>query len=82
MNMFAIGVSINGGPRASDLLNLPAAPSFHHEYGSLTCTLEIVDDVHAAIDHIHTHGRQATSFYMLCDSLCTCRVSFFKHYAL
>ncbi|KAM0023450.1 Delta-1-pyrroline-5-carboxylate synthase [Helianthus debilis subsp. tardiflorus] len=54
------GVSINGGPRASPMLNLPAAPSFHHEYSSLTCTIEIVDDVHAAIDHIHKHGSAHT----------------------
>ncbi|KAJ0729690.1 putative glutamate-5-semialdehyde dehydrogenase, Glutamate 5-kinase [Helianthus annuus] len=53
------GVRIKGGPRASSALNLPAAPSFHHEYGSLACTVEIVDDVHAAIDHIHKHGRQS-----------------------
>ncbi|KVI09858.1 Aldehyde dehydrogenase, C-terminal [Cynara cardunculus var. scolymus] len=38
------GVSINGGPRASSMLNLPPAPSFHHEYSSMTCTIEIVDD--------------------------------------
>ncbi|XP_071734120.1 delta-1-pyrroline-5-carboxylate synthase-like [Rutidosis leptorrhynchoides] len=54
------GVSINGGPRACTLLNLPPAPSFHHEYSSLTCTIEIVDDVHAAIDHIHKHGSAHT----------------------
>ncbi|KAI7737596.1 hypothetical protein M8C21_024720 [Ambrosia artemisiifolia] len=54
------GVSINGGPRASSMLNLPAAPSFHHEYSSMTCTIEIVDDVHAAIDHIHKHGSAHT----------------------
>lgn len=59
MNVIVSGVSINGGPKASSMLNLPAAPSFHHEYGSLTCTIEIVDDVHAAIDHIHSYGRQA-----------------------
>ncbi|KAJ0551395.1 putative glutamate-5-semialdehyde dehydrogenase, Glutamate 5-kinase [Helianthus annuus] len=54
------GVRIKGGPRASSALNLPAAPSFHHEYGSLACTVEIVDDVHAAIDHIHKHGSAHT----------------------
>nr|XP_043629817.1 delta-1-pyrroline-5-carboxylate synthase isoform X2 [Erigeron canadensis] len=54
------GVSINGGPRACTLLNLPPAPSFHHEYSSLTCTIEIVDDVQAAIDHIHKHGSAHT----------------------
>lgn len=52
-----LGVSINGGPKACSLLNLPQAPSFHHEYSSMSCTIEIVDDVHAAIDHIHKHGR-------------------------
>ncbi|CAI9273569.1 unnamed protein product [Lactuca saligna] len=54
------GVSINGGPRASSVLNLTPAPSFHHEYGSMNCTLEIVDDVYAAIDHIHKHGSAHT----------------------
>ncbi|GMP23147.1 hypothetical protein CsSME_00000854 [Camellia sinensis var. sinensis] len=51
------GVAIYGGPRASSLLNIPEARSFHHEYCSLACTVEIVDDVYAAIDHIHRHGR-------------------------
>ncbi|CAI9774010.1 unnamed protein product [Fraxinus pennsylvanica] len=49
------GVTIYGGSRASSLLNLPEASSFHHEYSSLACTIEVVDDVYAAIDHIH-HG--------------------------
>ncbi|PON65660.1 Delta l-pyrroline-5-carboxylate synthetase [Trema orientale] len=51
------GVTLYGGPRASSLLNVPEARSFHHEYSSLACTIELVDDVHAAIDHIHKHGR-------------------------
>ncbi|KAL4575062.1 hypothetical protein LXL04_021903 [Taraxacum kok-saghyz] len=55
-----LGVSINGGPKACQLLNLPQAPSFHHEYSSMSCTIEIVDDVHAAIDHIHKHGSAHT----------------------
>lgn len=53
------GVSLFGGPRASPLLSIPEARSLHHEYSSLACTVEIVDDVNAAIDHIHRHGRQA-----------------------
>lgn len=53
------GVILNGGPKASSLLNIPEARTFHHEYNSLACTLEIVDDVFAAIDHIHQHGRHA-----------------------
>ncbi|PPS15679.1 hypothetical protein GOBAR_AA04887 [Gossypium barbadense] len=51
------GVTLYGGPRASSLLNIPEAHSFHHEYSSMACTVEIVDDVQAAIDHIHQHGR-------------------------
>lgn len=51
------GVSLYGGPRASALLDIPEARSFHHEYNSMACTIEVVDDVHAAIDHIHRHGR-------------------------
>ncbi|KZV45466.1 Pyrroline-5-carboxylate synthetase isoform 1, partial [Dorcoceras hygrometricum] len=50
------GVSLYGGPRASSFLNLEEVRSFHHEYNSRACTIEIVDDVEAAIDHIHKHG--------------------------
>lgn len=41
----------------SSVLNIPQAQSFHHEYNSMACTIETVDDVHEAIDHIHQHGR-------------------------
>ncbi|XVF23966.1 hypothetical protein REPUB_Repub13aG0085300 [Reevesia pubescens] len=54
------GVILYGGPRASSLLNIPQARSFHHEYNSMACTVEIVDDVGAAIDHIHQHGSAHT----------------------
>ncbi|XP_010931192.1 delta-1-pyrroline-5-carboxylate synthase isoform X4 [Elaeis guineensis] len=54
------GVTIYGGPRASIELDIPRAHSFHHEYNSMACTIEIVDDVHAAIDHIHRHGSAHT----------------------
>ncbi|KAK2657784.1 hypothetical protein Ddye_010836 [Dipteronia dyeriana] len=54
------GVKLFGGPRASNLLNISETRSFHHEYNSLACTIEIVDDVHAAIDHIHQHGSSHT----------------------
>ncbi|XVF55200.1 hypothetical protein PTKIN_Ptkin06aG0017700 [Pterospermum kingtungense] len=54
------GVTLYGGPRASSLLNLPEAHSFHHEYNSMACTVEIVDDMQAAIDHIHQHGSSHT----------------------
>ncbi|KAM3233808.1 delta-1-pyrroline-5-carboxylate synthase isoform X1 [Capsicum annuum] len=54
------GVSLFGGPKASCVLNIPEANSFHHEYGALACTVEIVEDVNAAIDHIHRHGSAHT----------------------
>ncbi|KAL0671548.1 hypothetical protein Bca4012_034252 [Brassica carinata] len=53
------GVTLYGGPRASAILNIPEAPSFKHEYCSKSCTVEVVDDVHGAIDHIHGHGSSA-----------------------
>lgn len=63
MSSFA-GVTLYGGPRASSLLNIPEAPTFHHEYNSLACTIEIVDDVYAAIDHIHQHGRHVNILFL------------------
>ncbi|KAH9736162.1 Delta-1-pyrroline-5-carboxylate synthase A [Citrus sinensis] len=54
------GVGLFGGPRASKLLQIPETRLFHHEYNSMVCTVEIVDDVRAAIDHIHQHGSAHT----------------------
>lgn len=54
------GVTLYGGPKASSLLNVPLARSLHHEYCSLACTLEIVDDVYAAIHHINLYGSAHT----------------------
>jgi len=51
------GVVIYGGPVAHDKLKVPKVESFRHEYSSMACTLEFVDDVHAAIDHINRYGR-------------------------
>ncbi|KAL9316310.1 hypothetical protein ACSQ67_017311 [Phaseolus vulgaris] len=59
------GVVLYGGPVASSLLNIPQAHSFHHEYSSLACTVEIVDDVYAAIDHINLHGRHVIGFCLI-----------------
>uniref|UniRef100_A0A7N0TFB6 Delta-1-pyrroline-5-carboxylate synthase n=1 Tax=Kalanchoe fedtschenkoi TaxID=63787 RepID=A0A7N0TFB6_KALFE len=54
------GIQLFGGPRAVDLLNIPKTASLHHEYSSMACTVEIVDDIHAAIDHIHQYGSAHT----------------------
>ncbi|KAK4392262.1 Delta-1-pyrroline-5-carboxylate synthase [Sesamum angolense] len=50
------GVTLHGGPRASARLKIPEVQTFHHEYNSRACTIEIVDDVKAAVDHIRKHG--------------------------
>ncbi|XP_044508513.1 delta-1-pyrroline-5-carboxylate synthase-like isoform X2 [Mangifera indica] len=50
------GVTLFGGPKASTLLSVPEADSLHHEYNSMACTIEVVDDVYTAIDHIHQYG--------------------------
>jgi len=54
------GVTLYGGLKAADILKLPKASSFHHEYSSMACTVEIIKDVFGAIDHIHEHGSAHT----------------------
>jgi hypothetical protein len=51
------GVSVYGGPIAHEVLGIPKASSLHHEYSAMACTVEFVDDVQAAINHIHRYGR-------------------------
>ncbi|KAL9832498.1 putative glutamate-5-semialdehyde dehydrogenase, Glutamate 5-kinase [Arabidopsis thaliana] len=62
------GVTLYGGPRASAKLNIPETKSFHHEYSSKACTVEIVEDVYGAIDHIHQHGSAHTDCIVTEDS--------------
>ncbi|XP_019448549.1 PREDICTED: delta-1-pyrroline-5-carboxylate synthase-like [Lupinus angustifolius] len=62
------GVHLFGGPRASALLKIRELSSFHHEYSSLACTVEIVEDVFAAIDHINQHGSAHTECIVTEDS--------------
>ncbi|RHN46210.1 putative glutamate-5-semialdehyde dehydrogenase, Glutamate 5-kinase [Medicago truncatula] len=62
------GVQLYGGPKASVLLKISEAKSFHLEYSSLACTIEIVDDVFAAIDHIHEYGSSHTDCIVTEDS--------------
>ena len=49
-------VKIYGGECATAVLSLPRAVSDKHEYGDLALTLELVDSMDEAIDHIHAHG--------------------------
>lgn len=61
------GVNIYGGPIAHKALGFPKAVSFHHEYSSMACTVEFVDDVQSAIDHIHRYGSAHTDCIVTTD---------------
>eukprot|EP00929_Paragymnodinium_shiwhaense_P011060 TRINITY_DN11632_c0_g1_i1.p1 TRINITY_DN11632_c0_g1~~TRINITY_DN11632_c0_g1_i1.p1 ORF type:complete len:833 (+),score=236.50 TRINITY_DN11632_c0_g1_i1:252-2750(+) len=53
------GVELLGGPEAvkGGLISPQhAVDSLHVEYGGLTCAVDVVDGVAAAVDHINTHG--------------------------
>ncbi|PKU65101.1 delta-1-pyrroline-5-carboxylate synthase [Dendrobium catenatum] len=54
------GVVLFGGPRASLAFEIPGTNSFHHEYSSMACTIEVVDSVLSAIEHIHSYGSAHT----------------------
>eukprot|EP00903_Cladosiphon_okamuranus_P013767 g12814.t1 len=61
--LHSAGVTVLGGPRAVDLGVVGGdkiSPGFKTEYGDLTVTLEIVDSVEAALDHIQTYGSSHT----------------------
>nr|AGW20993.1 delta 1-pyrroline-5-carboxylate synthetase 1 [Saccharum hybrid cultivar] len=61
------GVVIYGGPVAHDKLKVPKVDSFRHEYSSMACTLEFVDDVQSAIDHINRYGSAHTDCIITTD---------------
>ncbi|KAJ9548177.1 hypothetical protein OSB04_020720 [Centaurea solstitialis] len=54
------GVTLFAGPRVNSVVNFSKANTFHHEYNSKACTIEIVNDVDEAIDHIHSYGSSHT----------------------
>lgn len=65
----AAKVTIHAGPKfASDSLSSALASKYsagtaadlHHEYGDLSITVELVEDLGAAIDHIHKYGSSHT----------------------
>jgi gamma-glutamyl phosphate reductase len=53
-------ITLFGGEKSTRALGLPDAPSPKHEYGSLALTLELVDSMDEAIDHIHKFGSAHT----------------------
>lgn len=53
-------IQIFGGEKAAHQLGLNKAPADKHEYGEKKLTLELVDSLDAAIDHIHEYGSSHT----------------------
>ena len=55
-------VKIYAGPRMTSMLKFgpPLAGSLHREYGGLELTIEIVEDVNEAINHINKYGSSHT----------------------
>jgi delta-1-pyrroline-5-carboxylate synthetase len=61
------GVTVHRGPDAP-WSELPVAPDLHHEYGDLACTVQVVDGVEAAIDHVHRYGSGHTDCIVTADA--------------
>lgn len=76
------GVKCFGGPAAAKAFGLDAVESFKTEYGDLRCSVQIVDGLQDAINHIHEFGSghtesivtedkaTATAFQRMVDAAC------------
>jgi gamma-glutamyl phosphate reductase len=51
-------IQVHGGPKLESFMRFgpPPANSMHFEYGDLACTMEVVDSVDDAIEHIQRYG--------------------------
>lgn len=68
MGLRAAGVKCLGGPSAMKvgLADSPAT-ELKHEYGDLTCMVEVVDNMDEAIDWIHSYGSGHTESIVCAD---------------
>lgn len=62
-------MKIYSGPRMASTLKFgpPPAPSLHTEYGDLSVTVELVDDVKDAIQHINKYSSSHTDAIVTSD---------------
>lgn len=65
------GVTINSGPKLRQLLQFgpPLAKSMRIEYSALECTIEAVESVEEAINHINTYGSSHTDSIVTEDGM-------------
>lgn len=78
------GVVINAGPKLKKMLTFgpPLATSMRIEYSSLECTIEVVESVEEAINHINTYGSSHTDCIVtengknLCSAIICLVISF------
>jgi delta-1-pyrroline-5-carboxylate synthetase len=62
------GVTLYGGPRAENEFGFEPVESFATEYGELAATVELVDGIQPAIDHIHKWGSGHTECVITDDT--------------
>lgn len=73
------GVTIYSGPKLKKLLTFgpPPAKSMRTEYSSLECTVEVVERLEDAINHINTYGSSHTDSIVTEDGSLTSLFSWF-----
>ncbi len=67
------GVQLFAHPEQGEELGLAPAEDLHHEYGDLAATVALVDDLDAAIEHIHRHGSGHTEAIVTSDAAAAAR---------